>query len=91
VWGLGATLFEALTGELPFGESTDAFRFPQLRRQARPWPREVPPRLARIVEWCLVPDPAARPTARQVWEALEPLVAALPKRPVLGRLKPRLR
>jgi len=91
VWGLGVTLFEALTGELPFGETSEDDRFPQLHVGQRPWPDEVPPPLAEIVESCLVADPAARPTAREISEALEPLVAALPKRPMIGRLKPRIR
>lgn len=91
VWGLGVTLFQALCGELPFGEPTDDERFPQLHNLRRPFPDEVPPLLAVIVAVCLEPDPADRPTARDVAEALEPLVAALPKRPIIGRLKPRMR
>lgn len=91
VWGLGVTLFEALAGELPFGEGSDEDRYPQLHQERARFPDEVPPPLAEIVESCIVADPAARPTARQVAEALEPLVAALPKRPIIGRLKPRLR
>ena len=91
VWGVGVSLFEAVVGELPFGKATDDDRFPQLHRERLPFPDEVPPPLAEIVESCLAPDPAARPTAREVAEALEPLVAALPKRPIIGRLKPRLR
>jgi serine/threonine protein kinase len=91
VWGVGVSLFEALTGELPFGRGSDEDRFPQLHRERIVFPDDVPPRLAEIVESCLAPDPAARPTAREVAEALEPLVAMLPKRPIIGRLKPRLR
>lgn len=91
VWGLGVTLFEALAGRLPFGRPTDEDRFPQLHRDRLPFPDDTPPLLAEIVAFCLQPDLTARPTARQVAEALEPLVAALPKRPLIGRLKPRLR
>ena len=90
VWGMGMTLFEAVTGERPFGRGNDADRFPQLHRERVPFPDEVPRRLAEIVESCLAPEPEARPTARDVAEALEPLVAMLPKRPIIGRLKPRL-
>jgi serine/threonine protein kinase len=91
VWGVGMSLFEALVGEPPFGQCTREDRFPQLHRDRAPFPDTVPPRLAEIVEWCLEPEPSSRPTARQATEALEPLVAALPKRPLIARLKPRIR
>ncbi|MGH2675477.1 MAG: serine/threonine-protein kinase [Actinomycetota bacterium] len=91
VWGMGVSLFEALVRELPFGKGSGEDRFPQLHRERVPFTAEVPPLLAKIVESCLAPDPGSRPTAREVAEALEPLVAALPKRPIIGRLKPRLR
>jgi eukaryotic-like serine/threonine-protein kinase len=90
VWGMGMSLFEALAGELPFGRESGEDRFPQLHRERIRFSEDVPPRLAEIVESCLAPDPDARPTARDVAEALEPLVAMLPKRPIIGRLKPRL-
>lgn len=91
VWGMGVTMFEAVTGERPFGRGDDEDRFPQLHRERRPYPEEVPPVLASIIDACLASDPANRPTARDVAEWLEPLLAALPKRPMIGRLKPRLR
>ena len=91
VWGLGVTMFEALTEELPFGRGSDEDRFPQLHRDRLPFPDEVPHQLAEIVESCMVAEPSARPTARDVSEALEPLLAALPTRPIIGRLKPRMR
>jgi serine/threonine protein kinase len=90
VWGVGVTLFEAVTGQRPFGNGTDDDRFPQLHRDRQPFPDDVPRRLAEIIDPCLAPDPTHRPTARDVAEALEPLLAALPKRPLIGRLKPRL-
>jgi eukaryotic-like serine/threonine-protein kinase len=91
VWGLGVTLFQALCGGLPFGEPTEDERFPQLHNLRQPFPDEVPPLLAVIVAVCLELEPADRPTAEEAAEALEPLVAALPRRPVIGRLRPRLR
>jgi serine/threonine protein kinase len=90
VWGMGMTLFEAVTGERPFGRGSDDDRFPQLHRERLPFPDEVPRPLAEIIASCLAPDPADRPSAREAAEALEPLLAALPKRPIIGRLKPRL-
>jgi eukaryotic-like serine/threonine-protein kinase len=91
VWGMGVTMFEAVTGERPFGRGDHEDRFPQLQRERLPYPEEVPSAVARIIDPCLEPDPANRPTAREVAESLEPLLAALPKRPMIGRLKPRLR
>jgi serine/threonine protein kinase len=89
-WGLGITLYEGVTGRRPFGES-DEGEFPQLDGDRRPYPEEVPGALAEIIDACLAPRPGDRPTARAVHEALEPLLAALPTRPIIGRLKPRLR
>ena len=53
--------------------------------------RKVPVALAKPIMACLARDPAARPTADELAEMLEPMVAALPRRPVLNRLRPRPR
>ncbi len=97
VWGLGATLYHAIAGGVPFERREDfnrddaLERWPQLEFDPLPLPRGVPGPVADIVEACLSRDPAQRPTAAQVVEALEPLVAALPRRRVFGRLRPKLR
>jgi serine/threonine protein kinase len=92
VFGLCATLFHALTGRVPFPradgarESPDpAVRFPQLVRGPEPLPRRVPRDLAAALRAGLARDPAARPTAAGLAGALEPLVARIPRRLVLGR------
>jgi eukaryotic-like serine/threonine-protein kinase len=86
VWGLGATLYEALTrGRSPFRRGDE--RFPQLRQPPAPLPDGVPAQLAELVMACLAYDPADRPPAGEVADRLEPVVAALPA-PRLGRFRP---
>lgn len=83
VFGLAATLYTALTGSRPFPPCED--RWPQLNAGPAPLPRRTPRALAEVLRAGLAPDPADRPTAREVATALEPLVAALPRRMTLGR------
>jgi serine/threonine protein kinase len=76
VWGLGALLFESLTGEVPFGggeDDEDVPEYPQLvgrtpRLEGR---RGVPRGLARLVAASLDHDPARRPALDDVAAALE--------------------
>jgi serine/threonine protein kinase len=91
VWGLGVTLYEALAGRRPWPGAADGAAHPQVRGGPAPLPRDVPRDLADIVLACLRPDAAARPAPVEVLDAVEPLVAALPTRPVLSRLRPRFR
>jgi serine/threonine-protein kinase len=94
VWGLGATLYQALTGATPFprgGRDPNAApeqRWPQLTLDPAPLPPDVPPALGQVLLRCLQQDPAARPCPAEVAEGVEPLLAALP-RPVLAGLRPR--
>jgi serine/threonine protein kinase len=92
VWGLGATLYHAVAGQRPFRKpaSTDADadpeeRFPQLVDEVRPWPVRVGAVLSEAILSCLRPDPAERPTASGLALRLQPLMAALPSKLVLGR------
>ena len=84
VFGLAATLHHAVSGERPFARD-GAARFPQLERDAPPLGRRVPSELAALLGAALDRSPAARPTAAEFAAGLEPLVAGLPKRLVLGR------
>ena len=84
VFGLAATLHHAVTGQRPFARD-GAARFPQLERGAPPLGRRVPAELASLLGAALDRSPDARPTAAEFAAGLEPLVAAMPKRFVLGR------
>jgi len=81
VWGLAATVHAALTGMTWRAPSPAA---PATAARAS-LPRRTPTALAEIVRAGLDPDPAARPVAAEFASALEPLVAALPRRLTLGR------
>lgn len=86
IWGLGVTLYEALARSLPFAaeDGEENGRFPQLVRDPRPLPKNVPARIAELVLACLERRPEDRCTAAELAAALEPLVAGLP-RARLGR------
>lgn len=92
VFGLGATLHHAAAGRVPFPRPREArgsrdpeVRFPQLVREPEPLPVHLPEGFRGVVAKMLAHEPAERPTAAEVAGALEPLVAELPTRPVLGR------
>lgn len=92
VWALGATLCYAACGEVPFPRpegarhSPDpAVRFPQLTVLAPRLPDDAPPLLTDVLARMLAPDPANRPSARDVSAALEPLVMELPTQVTLPR------
>ncbi len=84
VWGLGATLYHAVAGDVPFPRNGDE-RFPQLVDEPQPLPADVPEPLRDLLLAMLTKDSAERPSARDTAMALEPLVAGLPKMVRLGR------
>jgi serine/threonine protein kinase len=94
VWGLGVTLCESLVGEPAFPRGSEEEgasaedRFPQLTHRPAPMPSRVPSELAEAVDAALAFEPQNRPTAREVAEAVGPLLRR-PRRLVLNRLKPR--
>lgn len=89
VWGIGVTLYEGATGQSPFPRPTDEDRHPQQHVAPAPLPRWVPPPVADAINACLAADPRSRPTARELTAMLEPLVSPLPRRLVLGNMRPR--
>lgn len=95
IWGLGVTVYEAITGHLPFPRSREDGsrheRFPQLAHEPTPFSKDIPPVLAGPIMSCLRKRPEDRPTAEELAGALQPLVAALPKPSIVPRIRPRVR
>jgi serine/threonine protein kinase len=94
VWGLGATLYRAATGERAFSDpggdgDRPERRWPQLVEEPRPFGAKVAPQVAHPVLAALAHAPGDRPTAGELADELEPVLAGLPG-PRLSRLKPRL-
>lgn len=87
VFGLGATLFEAIAGHRAYADG-DAHaeavedRWPQLVDAPALLPEDVPLPVAEVVMACLAPDPAQRPAPREIADELADLLGRLPK----GRL-----
>jgi serine/threonine protein kinase len=91
VWGIGATLHHAASGAPPFSRGGEGDRFPQLHEEPGPLPDSLLPQLRALIEACLAPDAAARPSPAELASELEPLVDSLRTKPVLGRFRIRPR
>lgn len=89
VWGLCATLFEAIAGYRAFDDgdldSSDVrVRYPQLVDGPADLPDRVPGEVAKIVYAGLAPGPDDRPLPHEVAEALEPVLARQPRARLAG-------
>jgi serine/threonine protein kinase len=98
VWGLGATIYHAVAGEVPFPRAAEAHesrdphtRFPQLLAEPRALADAVPKPLRDLVHRSLAKRPEDRPTAAEIALGLESLVAALPRKLAFGRRGTRMR
>jgi serine/threonine-protein kinase len=85
VYGLGATLYELLTGLPPFKGLTNAATLRLVEKSNLVWPsrlrRGVPPDLEAICVKCLAKDPRDRyPTAGEVADELNRFLAGKPTR-----------
>jgi serine/threonine protein kinase len=89
VWGLGATLFEAVAGYKAFDEGDTGaadigVRFPQLTNAPYALPDRVASEVAKVVYAALDPDPVLRPEPREIAESLEPVLARQPRGQLTG-------
>ncbi len=67
IWAVGATLYEILTGEVPFGEEGGWVQMQDAT--ATPTMPKVSPDIQRLILACLDKDKAKRPTAQQLMES----------------------
>src|SRR5262249_29691915 len=77
VWGIGVVLWEAAAGFPPFDRDEDDPKdYEQLRRRAEPIHkvRRLRRALADVIDACLDPEAAGRPTIRELAERLDALV-----------------
>lgn len=105
VWGIGVTLFEALTGKRPFSQSklkdeltsdpgeiagdSPLRKYPQLTQYPAPFPKNTPEPLAEAILSTLSMNQDERPTAAELAEFLEEPTARVP-RPTLRRRRPKI-
>jgi eukaryotic-like serine/threonine-protein kinase len=90
VFGLGATLYHAVTGQAPFPrgerESEDLnLRFPQLLMEPTPPPKHLPAALCEVLMATMARKPEDRPVAAEIATALGPLVEKIPRKLTVSR------
>ncbi|MDF1604174.1 serine/threonine-protein kinase [Nocardioides sp. YIM 152315] len=88
VWGLSATLFEAVAGYRAFDRASED-QLPQTHDDPYRLPDGVAPEVAKVLYAGLDRDPANRPLPREVAEALEPVLARQPPVRLGGALRTR--
>jgi len=73
VWGVGATLYESVSGVQAFPTVAAGPRFPQLAGRPKALPDRVPMPLAEVILACLADKPVDRPSAAELHDRLEPM------------------
>lgn len=98
VWGLGATLYQAVTGSAPFPRPKEArhsedplVRFPQLAAEPRPLPKDTPPALSDLILRALSERPSDRPTAGPDGARASAARGRAPRKLSFGRIGTRIR
>jgi hypothetical protein len=94
VWGLAATLFEAVAGYRAFDDgdldSEDVrVRYPQLVEEPYELPDRVPHEVAKVLAAGLDKEPANRPLPHELAEALGPVLERQPRARLGGGLRTR--
>jgi serine/threonine protein kinase len=89
VWGLAATMYEAVAGYRAFDDGDLAsddveVRYPQLVDEPYELPGHVPDEVVKVILAGLEKDPAQRPAPHEVAEALEPVLARQPRARLAG-------
>lgn len=85
LYGLGCSLYFALTGALPFPAKTAKEKVQRHRSELAPSVAGVPPGLAHLVRWLMAKSPAERPaTAARVREMLREWATAAASPPPLN-------
>ena len=67
IWAFGATLYEILTGNVPFGE--EGGRFQMENHALPPQNNKIPSDIQRLITDCLSLEPGNRPSANSIKEA----------------------
>ncbi len=81
VWAFGATMFRAAAGRRGFDREP---RWRQLTDEPHDLPQHVGRPMSRLILDCLAPDPAHRPTPREIVDRIDPLLGALPQARLAG-------
>ncbi len=69
IWALGATIFELITGRVPYGEEGGAGQ--SQGNEMYPMPAHLPNDVVRVIKDCLNINPDKRPTASRLMEIAE--------------------
>src|SRR5262249_2131139 len=82
VFGLGVTLYRALTGAQPFPVARGRNRYPQLKTEAAPlrqYLANAPADLELLLQRCLSKEPSERPRLQTLLPALEQFIDEGPR------------
>ncbi|NXT26953.1 PLK5 kinase, partial [Syrrhaptes paradoxus] len=66
VWALGCAVYMALTGSPPFEAAERQELFRRIRAARYPLPPQLSPHARTLITHLLAPEPAARPSLREV-------------------------